>query len=311
MHTELPPGALPGEKSDDIEAKLSDGEFVIPAEVVRYYGVKTFESMIKDASTNLGNMQDQGRIKGDEQPMEMMKDKPEGMPTFAKGGLAQTGGVRRIQLPDGRTVFKYVDAQGNPVGDMGSNIIGGPTDRSWKAPGEGEEPTKKKEEPKVETNKPDPYESGHGDGPGGPTDGGVGDGGPTGKGFDSFSDFADAATSQLGSVKDQFSRDLDQALSNFGRDIGVDDTDASVDTSSSATGPDHGETDDPGSAGGPTGNESDTEGSPAGDGGGTAGGADAGSEGSGMGADGSGAENYANGGLVLKKKNAGKRAPGL
>lgn len=302
----LPPGALPGEKSDDIEAKLSDGEFVIPAEIVRYYGVRTFEGMIKEASANLGNMQKQGRIKGDEGPPQAMP----GAPAFATGGLAQSGNVRRVQLPDGRVVFKYVDAQGNPVGDMGSNIIGGPTVRTWKAPGEDDEQSKKDEEKKPEPDKVEQYEHGHGDGSGGHS---PDDGGPNGKGFSSFSDFADAATSQLSSVASQFSNDVSQAMGNLGRDLGLDNVGASTDTSTSATGPDHGESDAPGSTG-PGPGSSDTEGSPAGDGGGTAGGASAGTdgEGSGTGADGSGAENYANGGLVLRpKKVTGGKAPGL
>ena len=33
------------EVRDDIPAQLSDGEYVVPADVVRYYGVKFFEDL--------------------------------------------------------------------------------------------------------------------------------------------------------------------------------------------------------------------------------------------------------------------------
>ncbi len=39
---DVPPGALPQEVRDDVDAKLSEGEYVVPADVLRYYGVKFF-----------------------------------------------------------------------------------------------------------------------------------------------------------------------------------------------------------------------------------------------------------------------------
>ena len=35
---EVPPGALPSEVRDDIPAQLSEGEYVVPADVLQYYG---------------------------------------------------------------------------------------------------------------------------------------------------------------------------------------------------------------------------------------------------------------------------------
>ena len=39
---DVPPGSLPVEVRDDIDAKLSEGEYVVPADVVRFFGVKLF-----------------------------------------------------------------------------------------------------------------------------------------------------------------------------------------------------------------------------------------------------------------------------
>ena len=36
---EIPPGSMANEVRDNIPAMLSDGEYVVPADVLRYYGV--------------------------------------------------------------------------------------------------------------------------------------------------------------------------------------------------------------------------------------------------------------------------------
>jgi len=40
---EIPPGSTAKEVRDDVDVKLSEGEYVVPADVVQYYGVKFFE----------------------------------------------------------------------------------------------------------------------------------------------------------------------------------------------------------------------------------------------------------------------------
>jgi hypothetical protein len=59
---EIPAGSMPEEVADDIDAKLSEGEYVIPADVVRWHGVKTFEQMRCEAKMGLGLMAEDGRI---------------------------------------------------------------------------------------------------------------------------------------------------------------------------------------------------------------------------------------------------------
>lgn len=61
---EIPPGSLPHEVRDDVDAKLSEGEYVVPADVVRYYGVKFFEDLRSDAKSDMMDMQAEGRIGG-------------------------------------------------------------------------------------------------------------------------------------------------------------------------------------------------------------------------------------------------------
>ena len=74
---EVPPGSLPEEVRDDIDAKLSEGEYVVPADVVRFFGVKYFEDLRTEAKMGLANMEADGRIGGE--PVDMAAMPPQGM----------------------------------------------------------------------------------------------------------------------------------------------------------------------------------------------------------------------------------------
>ena len=65
---EVPPGSLAEEVRDDIPAQLSEGEYVVPADVVRYYGVKFFEDLRDQAKRGLAEMEANGRIGGEPVP---------------------------------------------------------------------------------------------------------------------------------------------------------------------------------------------------------------------------------------------------
>ncbi|UAW59229.1 hypothetical protein CRP603_gp62 [Roseobacter phage CRP-603] len=69
---EVPPGSLPEEVRDDIPAMLSEGEYVVPADVLRYYGVKFFEDLRAMAKMGLAEMDANGRIGGE--PIEAEED---------------------------------------------------------------------------------------------------------------------------------------------------------------------------------------------------------------------------------------------
>lgn len=75
--SELPPGAIPEDVADDIDAKVSKGEFIVPANVVRFIGVEKLEGMVQKALSKLTDMEKAGRM-GGKKPDE---------PEFATGGL--------------------------------------------------------------------------------------------------------------------------------------------------------------------------------------------------------------------------------
>ena len=62
---EVPPGSMAEEVRDDIPAQLSEGEYVVPADVVRFYGVKFFEDLRSEAKRGLMDMEANGRIGGE------------------------------------------------------------------------------------------------------------------------------------------------------------------------------------------------------------------------------------------------------
>jgi len=74
----VPPGSLPVEVRDDIPARLSEGEYVVPADVVRFFGVKFFEDIRMEAKKGLQQMDVDGRIGGEPIPPQMqMAQAPE------------------------------------------------------------------------------------------------------------------------------------------------------------------------------------------------------------------------------------------
>lgn len=85
---EVPPGALPEEVRDDIDAKLSEGEYVVPADVLRFYGVKFFEDLREKAKMELAEMDANGRMGGE--PM------PEMEAEMADIGMAEGGVVKKM-----------------------------------------------------------------------------------------------------------------------------------------------------------------------------------------------------------------------
>jgi|11_taG_2_1085331.scaffolds.fasta_scaffold00061_20 hypothetical protein len=80
---EVPTGSLPEEVRDDIPAQLSEGEYVVPADVVRFYGVKFFEDLRTQAKEGFADMEANGRIGGEPIPpegMEMVEPEDEDFP---------------------------------------------------------------------------------------------------------------------------------------------------------------------------------------------------------------------------------------
>lgn len=62
---EIPVGSNASDVRDDVDVKLSEGEYVVPADVVKYIGVSTLEKMVNKAKEGLEEMSEDGRIGGE------------------------------------------------------------------------------------------------------------------------------------------------------------------------------------------------------------------------------------------------------
>jgi len=60
----IPPGSLPNEVRDDVDAKLSEGEYVLSSDVVKYFGLDYIEKLVAKAKTGMEELQANGRIGG-------------------------------------------------------------------------------------------------------------------------------------------------------------------------------------------------------------------------------------------------------
>jgi hypothetical protein len=86
---EVPSGSMAKEVRDDIPAQLSEGEYVVPADVVRFHGVQKFEELRNQAKKGFGSMEADGRIGG--QPVDDDFPIPVGqLQTYDEGGVVDT-----------------------------------------------------------------------------------------------------------------------------------------------------------------------------------------------------------------------------
>jgi hypothetical protein len=61
---DIPTGSNAEDVRDDVDAKLSSGEYVVPADVVKYLGVAQLEKLVDKAKMGLEDMAENGRIGG-------------------------------------------------------------------------------------------------------------------------------------------------------------------------------------------------------------------------------------------------------
>ena len=66
---DIPIGSTAENVRDDVPAMLSEGEYVVPADVVNYHGVKVFEDLRREAKEGFMDMAENGRIGGE--PMDV------------------------------------------------------------------------------------------------------------------------------------------------------------------------------------------------------------------------------------------------
>ena len=87
---EVPPGSTPENVRDDIPAMLSEGEYVIPADVLKFFGVNFFEKLRTKAKQGMLDMEQDGRVGGEPVDNTMETQEPlvtEELPMMAEGGL--------------------------------------------------------------------------------------------------------------------------------------------------------------------------------------------------------------------------------
>lgn len=113
LEAALPPGAIPSDVADDIDVKISQGEFIVPANVVRFIGVEKLESMVQKATEKLTEMEGEGRMG---QPSEEGEGGVVEPPAFAAGGLVAPEGMelKEYKGPNGETLLVPF-RQGAPI----------------------------------------------------------------------------------------------------------------------------------------------------------------------------------------------------
>ena len=124
---DVPTGSLKKEVRDDIPAQLSEGEFVMPADVVRFHGLDKMMALRDEAKSGLQRMEDMGQMGNSEEatipdgipfnmddleledePMEMQvggfvpgqgfPSIPPGIPTPGQQGQFTPGGMQQSQF---------------------------------------------------------------------------------------------------------------------------------------------------------------------------------------------------------------------
>jgi len=88
---DVPPGSNAEDVRDDIPAQLSSGEYVVPADVVKYFGVAHFEKLRAKAKEGLESMEEEGRMGGEpieETPQGVSDEDLMNLDGYATGGMA-------------------------------------------------------------------------------------------------------------------------------------------------------------------------------------------------------------------------------
>jgi hypothetical protein len=109
---DVPPGSTQEEVRDDIPAQLSEGEFVFPADVVRYIGLEKLMQMRQQAKMGLQTMDDMGQMGNNDEaiipdtiPFELSDlDMEDDLVEMQQGGLldpkSPSVGIDPIKEPD-------------------------------------------------------------------------------------------------------------------------------------------------------------------------------------------------------------------
>ena len=112
---EVPSGSLQKEVADDIPVMISEGEFVFPADVVRYIGLNTLMKMRQDAKQGLKMMEKMGQM-GNSEEAEIPDDIP-----FEMADLIVVSGEMEKEDND-----KEEKAEGGVVGMQSGGLFDDP-----------------------------------------------------------------------------------------------------------------------------------------------------------------------------------------
>jgi hypothetical protein len=95
---DVPVGSTQEEVRDDIPAQLSEGEFVLPADVVRFHGLEKIMALRDEAKAGLAKMEAMGQMGNSEEAtipdgipfsMDDLEMEDDGVQDFAQGGVVQ------------------------------------------------------------------------------------------------------------------------------------------------------------------------------------------------------------------------------
>lgn len=113
----IPAGSLPEEVADDVPAMLSEGEYVVPADVVRWHGVKTFESLRNEAKMGMGLMAKDGRIAevDSEEPDYEIEEKNKPKVEKTKVKVVEANEGVDVQAPGNYTLASKYDPETNRI----------------------------------------------------------------------------------------------------------------------------------------------------------------------------------------------------
>lgn len=96
---EIPLGSSAENVRDDVPAMLSEGEYVVPADVVRFFGVNFFEQLRDKAKGDMQEMVADNRVGGNDPQQENMQVDPEmvqAVTQMAEGGLIDSGNINQL-----------------------------------------------------------------------------------------------------------------------------------------------------------------------------------------------------------------------
>ena len=96
---EIPVGSSAENVRDDVPAMLSEGEYIVPADVVRFFGVNFFEQLRDKAKGGMQEMVADDRVGGNNPQQENMQVDPEmvqAVTQMAEGGLIDSGNINQL-----------------------------------------------------------------------------------------------------------------------------------------------------------------------------------------------------------------------